>query len=401
MGRIFIPDQESFPRTADLIVVGGGIVGVTTAFAASRAGLRTAVLERRKGLGTLTTAASEECFRAQFSEPENVAMMLGSIAVFENFSDVVGIPNIDISIHQQGYLFLDDGADGPDRLKARVAHQQSIGLPDVQYLSGDEARFQFPWLGPTVTAATFRARDGWLSGHELTYGLARGSSADFLMCTEALQVIVEGSRVAGVQTSRGRISAENVVIAAGPFSGQVALTAGVELPLTIVRRQKAILSPHPLIPQDAPMTICLRTGAYWRPEVGGAALGWANPEEPGEPAERVPTDWRFPMLVLEKVAQLAPFWWEVADGLVREGVHLSAGQYTMTPDCKPIIGGHPDVEGLYLNVGYSGHGVMGSPEGGRILADVIVGTRSEEANPFGFARLTDGAALASPEQMVL
>jgi len=401
MGRIFVPDQEILPKSVDLIVVGGGIVGVTTAFAASRAGLKTVVLERRQGLGTLTTASSEECFRAQFSEPENVAMMLASIAVFEAFSEAVGIPGVDISIHQQGYLFLDDSAEGPRELAARVAHQRSIGLSDVEYLDGEQARRMFPWLGPGVTAASFRARDGWLSGHELTYGFARGSRADFLMCTEALSIGVEGGRVCDVRTNRGRIEAPRVVIAAGPFSGVVARTAGVDLPLTILRRQKAILSPHPSIPQDAPMTIDLRTGAYWRPEVGGAALGWANPEEPGEPVERVPTDWRFPMLVLEKVARLAPFWGAVADGLTRDCVHLSAGQYTVTPDSKPIIGGHPEIAGLYLNVGYSGHGIMGSPEGGRILVEVMTGCRRERDNPFTFERFAGGALQPRTETMVL
>ena len=103
MGRMLVPVEEDFPRVADVVVIGGGIVGVTTAFATSKAGLGTVVLERRRGLGTVTTAASEECFRAQFSEPENVAMMLASIDVFENFAEMVGIPDIDIGIHQQGF----------------------------------------------------------------------------------------------------------------------------------------------------------------------------------------------------------------------------------------------------------------------------------------------------------
>jgi len=401
MGKMLVPSEQDFPLVADVVVIGGGIVGVTTAFAASKAGLDIVVLERRGGLGTLTTAASEECFRAQFSEPENVTMMLASIAIFENFAEVVGIPDIDIGIHQQGYLFLSDVPDGPEKLKAQVDHQQGIGLEDVEFLDGDEARRRFPWLGPGVTAATFRGRDGWLSGHELTYGFAKGSDASYLLSTEALDIVVEGNRVRAVKTNRGRISTPRVVVASGPFAGPVARMAGVELPLTIVRRQKAILTPYMLIPQDAPMTVDLKTGAYWRPEVGGAALGWANPEEPGVPLERVPTDWMFPMLVLEKVARMSPFWWDIAEGLRRENVHLSAGQYTNTLDRKPIIGEHPDVGGLYLNLGYSGHGIMGSPDGGRRLADLMTGKAAEEENPFGFGRFVQGIAPASEEKMVI
>jgi len=174
-------------------------------------------------------------------------------------------------------------------------------------------------------------------------------------------------------------------VAAGPFAGVVARMAGVELPLTIVRRQKAILAPHALIPQDAPMTVD----------------GWANPEDPGVPLERVPTDWMFPMLVLEKVARLSPFWWDIAEGLRRESVHLSAGQYTNTLDKKPIIGEHPNVGGLYLNLGYSGHGIMGSPDGGRRLADLMTGKASEEQNPFRYERFARGVVLASQEKMVI
>jgi len=401
MGKILVPDEQSFPHRADLVVIGGGIVGVTTGFAASRAGLDTVVLERRDALGTLTTAASEECFRAQFSEPENIAMMLASIEVFEHFPEVVGIPDVDIGLHQQGYLFLSDDPNGPEELRGIVELQRSFGLEDVEFLEGVEARRRFPWLAQKVTAATHRARDGWLSGHELTYGFARGSLAQHLLRTEALDIVVEKGRVRAVETNRGAISAPRVAIAAGPFSGVVARMAGVELPLTVVRRQKAILAPHPLIPQDAPMTVVLSSGAYWRPEVGGAALGWANPEEPGVPLERVPTDWRFPMLVLEKIARLCPFWWEVAQGLKRENVHLSAGQYTNTADKKPIIGAHPDIHGLYVNVGYSGHGIMGSPDGARRLVDLLTGREKEENNAFGFGRFARRVPTESRERLVI
>ena len=85
------------------------------------------------------------------------------------------------------------------------------------------------------------------------------------------------------------------------------------------------------------MTVDLVTGAYWRPEVGGAALGWALPEEPSEPMEKVPTDWTFPAVALEGAARLVPLWEKVASTLKRENVFLSAGQYTCTPDHRYSI----------------------------------------------------------------
>jgi sarcosine oxidase subunit beta len=401
MGKIIVPDASEFPRQAEVVIIGGGILGAATAFYASRAGLEAVVLEMRDGLATLTTPASVECFRAQFSEPENVAMMKASIEVFENFSEVIGVPGYDISLHQQGYLFYTDAPEGPETLRAQIEHQQSIGLDDVEFLSGDEVRRRFPWASPKVTAATYRARDGWLSTHELTHGFAKGSAALFLLRTKATGIELGSQGVRGVETSRGHISTRTVAIAAGPFSGKVAGLAGVELPLTILRRQKVIIGQDPAIPQDAPMTIFIPSGAYWRPEVGGGALGWATPEEPGEPMEKVPTDWTFPALVLEEVSKLAPFWEEVIGRLTRDSVFLSAGQYTCTPDLKPILGPSPDVEGLFFNLGYSGHGIMGAPEGSRYVVAMITGLMSDESNPFSYQRFARKEVVISGEKMVL
>jgi len=403
MGKIIVPDASEFPSRADVVIIGGGILGTATAFYASRAGLDTVVLEMRDGLGTLTTVASEECFRAQFSEPENVAMMKASIEVFENFPEVIGLPGYDISLHQQGYLFYADAPEGPETLRARVEHQQSIGLDGVEFLSGDEVRRRFPWASPKVTAATYRARDGWLSAHELTYGFAKGSDALFLLRTKAIGIELDGQGVVGVETNRGHISTRTVVIAAGPFSGRVAKFAGLELPLTILRRQKAIIGQDSAIPQDAPMTICVPSGAYWRPEVGGAAIGWAEaiPEEPGEPLENVPTDWAFPAIVIEEISRLAPFWKEVAGRLTRDSVFPSAGHYTCTPDLKPILGPSPDVAGIFFNLGYSGHGLMAAPEGSRYVVAMITGPMSDEDNPFSYQRFARGEVVVAGEKMVL
>lgn len=401
MGRITVPQAGGLPCSADIVVIGGGIIGCATAFYATEAGFDTVVLERRDGLGTLTTAASEECFRAQFDEPENVKMMLESIAVFQDFAEVIRIPGCDIDIQQQGYLFLTAAREGAELLRKRVQQQHSIGLSDVELLNGDETRQRFPFVGPSVLAATFRAKDGWLSAHELTYGFAKGSSALFAVQTEATGIRLDARGVAAVATTRGEISTRCVVISAGPFSGVVASWAGVQLPLANLRRQKVVLGNVPLVPRDAPMTIDADTGAYWRPEVGGAALGWALPEEPSEPLESVPTDWTFPAVVLDGAARLVPFWKQVAEALTRDNVFLSAGQYTCTPDHKPIIGPCSVVPGLYFNLGYSGHGIMASPGGARLLVDLIIDPAANVENPFRYERFTEQDVHLCAERMVL
>ena len=401
MGRIIVPSDQDVPRQADLVIIGGGILGTATAFYASRAGLQTLTVERRDGLATLTTIASEECFRAQFTEPENVAMMNASIAVFENFGEHSGVPGYNISLRQQGYLFLSDRPDGPVTLRRWVERQREAGLEDVELWVEEEVRQHFPWVSDDVTAATWRANDGWLSAHELTYGYAKGSSATFLLRTEATGIKLDSLGIAGVETNRGFISTRNVVIAAGPFSGVVAEMAGVELPLTIVRRQKAIIGHDDLIPQDAPMTIDVASGAYWRPEVGGAALGWAIDEDPTAPAETVPVDWEFAAIVLNQVKQVCPFWGEIIGRLKRHNVFLSAGQYTITPDSKPILGPHPEISGLHFNLGYSGHGVMGAPEGSRMVIDMLLEKLNVADSPFRFTRFQERGKSAGAEKLVI
>jgi len=389
------------PRSADLVIVGGGILGAATAFYASRAGLKTLIVEMRDGLATLTTAASEECFRAQFSEPENVSMMLASIDVFKHFADHIGISCYDISLHQQGYLFLTDRPDGPVTLRRTWQRMRDAGLTDVELWDEVAVRRHFPWVSEDVTAATWRAGDGWLSAHEVTYGFAKASTATFLLRTEATGITLDAHGVASISTNRGPISTRRVVIAAGPFSGVVARLAGVDLPLTILRRQKAIIGQDPAIPSDAPMTIDVATGAYWRPEVGGAALGWAIDEDPSMPSENVPVDWQFAAMVLHQAKRVAPFWEGVIARLTRDNLFLSAGQYTITPDAKPILGPHPDIPGLYFNLGYSGHGVMAAPEGSRMCIDMMMGRLKPETSPFRFTRFRERAAAAGGEKLVI
>jgi len=392
--RIATPSAAEFPATADLVIVGGGIVGAATAFFACRAGLRTIVLEKRSALATLTTARSLEAFRAQFEDPADVAMMRESISVFENFAEGVGVPGHAISLHQQGYLFVSREAEGPARVAVRVAGQKAAGLDDVECLTGEEARRRFPYLAPEVTAAAFRARDGWLASHEVTYGFAHGSGARFFVETEATGFETASGRLKGVLTSRGRVDAPRCVIAAGPFSARVAAKAGVTLPVSPVRRHRAGIKTHPLIPRDAPMTVDLESGAHWRPEGPGAYLGWSRalPEEPREPQDDVPADWRFPAIVLAEVAGVSPFWEVVVEGLSKTNVTVEAGLYELTPDAKPIVGAGGGAEGLYVNTGYSGHGVMGSPAGGRLLVDLLLGRKREGENPYRLDRFARGLA---------
>jgi sarcosine oxidase subunit beta len=394
MGKVSIPTAETFPDTADAVVIGGGIVGVATAFWLSRAGLDTVLVEMRDGLSTLTTPESIESFRAQFTEPAMSELAVAGIEIFENLADVIGIPGYDIDLHHQGYLFVTDDADMVDEVAAAVETHHRLGVTDSEFLTGEEARRRFPYLSDTIVAGTFRQRDGWLSTHEATQGFAKGSGAQFLLSTKATDVLQDAHGVCGVETSRGTIATRIVVNAAGPFAGKVGHMVGLDLPLEPVRRQKVFLSQQPLVPPDAPLTIDIVRDSYWRPETGGAYIAWVDPDEPvdEDPSEDLHADPYFAAIVLDKLIHITPFWEEVAMGLKKADVHPSAGYYVYTPDDQPLIGPVPEVPGFIVNCGYWA-GVMLSPAAGKRVADLVTGKMKPEQNILRPTRYEEGIVL--------
>jgi len=393
MKQIYVPNDENFPKTADVVVIGGGIVGTATAFWLSRAGLNTVLVEMREGLSTLTTPNSVECFRAQFTEPAMSELAASSIEIYENFAEVVGVPDCNISMHQRGYLFITDEPEMLPDLQAAVQTHHDLGVIDSEYLTGNEARMRFPFLSENVLGGTFRQKDGWLSSHEATQGFARGSSACFLVKTKATGIQQDAQGICAVETDRGAIATRVVVDCAGPFAAVVGRMVGLDLPLKPVRRQKAYIAPRPQIPSNAPMCIDLGRDSYWRPETGGAFIGWVDPEEPAsEPSENLPTDRHFAAINIEKLIPLFPFWEEIATTLKGPDVMISAGQYVYTPDDQPLIGPVLDVHGFYVNCGYWA-GVMLSPAAGKRIADLVTGKMKPEDNPLRPTRYDEGIRL--------
>jgi sarcosine oxidase subunit beta len=374
------------PRAAELVIIGGGIVGAATAFHASRAGLRPVLLERRAALCTLTTPASTGAFRLQFDDREELELVRESVDLLSNFSEITGQTRYDPKLRRQGYLWCTTDPGRAGWQQDLVRKQHTWGQSDVEHLDGDEVRRRFPYVSPAVLAARYRAGDGFLDPKEITLGFAASSGADVVTGCGVTGLCVEGGRLTSVGTNRGEISTGCAVIAAGPFSGDVASLAGVELPVQAVRRHKMTMPEVPEVPQDAPMTIDDDTGAHWRPGLRGAFLLYTDPDEPpGPPAEDLPTDHGFALELLDpkspiSVARVAPFWRGVWERGSANWI-LQAGQYTMTPDHRPLLGPTP-VEGLYVNTGYSGHGVMGSAAGSRIVVDTLTGRLSPDQTPF-------------------
>ena len=274
------------PRAAELVIIGGGIVGAATAFHASRAGLRPVLLERRAALCTLTTPASTGAFRLQFDNREELELVRESVDLLSNFSEITGQTRYDPKLRRQGYLWCTTDPGRAGWQQDLVRKQHTWGQSDVEHLDGDEVRRRFPYVSPAVLAARYRAGDGFLDPKGITLGFAASSGADVVTDCGVTGLRVEGGRLTSVGTNRGEISTGCAVIAAGPFSGDVASLAGVELSVRTVRRHKMTMPEVPEVPQNAPMTIDDDTGAHWRPGLRGAFLLYTDPNEP--PARRRP-----------------------------------------------------------------------------------------------------------------
>ena len=389
------------PERADVVVIGGGIIGCATAFFAARAGLQVVVLEHRAALGTLTTPVSTGAFRLQFDNPEEIAAVREGVELFDAFAERTGLDGWDLGLRHGGYLFCSLTDATLERSRRLVGRQREWGLTDVELLSGDEARTRWPWLSAEVRGARYRAGDGWLDVKRLTAGYATAASnaaripdatssggATFVTRATVTEITRDGERVSGVRTPRGNVATDTVIVAAGPFTARVAAMAGVEVVLRPTTRQKLIVPELPSVPADAPMTIDEETAAHWRPSMRGCLALFTDADtQPSEPHDPVPIDhdWAFGLLDPASdhaLARVAPFWRDAwADGASSLHWFLQAGQYEYTPDRRPYLGPvGPD--GLHLNGGYSGHGIMAGAGGSRLVVDLLTGRADRETNPF-------------------
>ncbi|MDX6524193.1 MAG: hypothetical protein QOI17_1706 [Gaiellales bacterium] len=380
--------SSELPARAELVVIGSGIVGAATAFFASRAGMSVLLVERRRALCSLTTAVAAGGYRLQLEHREELELVGRTVQLIERFAEETGQTLHDPGMRRQGYLWLARTAEIAERQRELVERQRGWGVDGVELLSGDQTRERFPWVPPDVLQARFRQDDGLIEPKRIAMGLLEGSGAEVVTGVGVTGFQISAGRLVAVETDQGRIGCDTCVIAGGPLSELLTRAAGIDLPVSAVRRQRVLLWDVPEVPRDAPMTIDELTTTHWRPVASGAYLLYPDASEPGtDPVEQVPADPDFALRLLDPdseiaVAHTAGFWRQVWERAGSAWV-VQAGQYTMTPDQRPLIG-PTEVDGIHVNTGYSGHGVMAGPAGGEILAQLLSGARSD--NPFRLDR---------------
>lgn len=360
-------------RTAEVVIIGAGIVGSSIAYHLTEAGCKNVlVLEREAHQGKGSTGKSMGGVRAQFSTPVNIQMSLYSIPFYASFEERLGFP---CGYRPQGYLFCATAEKHMAYLRANYEKQVAMGLKDVRLISSDEIRSRFPQLrADDIIGGSFCSTDGFVDPYSamngfMTWACDHGSELWKHTAVTALERDTNG--VAGVQTTRGTVSTRKVVNAAGPWAAAVAQMAGVDLPVEPLRRMLVPTEPFDQFPHTAPMIIDMSNGFHFRPESLGFLLAWNDPEE--TPGYKTEFDSNFIEKILTRAANRVPCF----EDLPVNPKRAWAGLYEMTPDHHPILGPAPEVPGFFLANGFSGHGVMHAPATGKILSDLILTGRSD------------------------
>ena len=355
-------------ETADVVIVGGGIVGSSIAYHLTEAGCaKVLVVERETHQGKGSTGKSMGGVRAQFATPVNIQMSLYSIPFYASFDERLGHP---AGYKPQGYLFVATSERHLEYLRTNQEKQKALGLTTARMVSGDEITSRFPQLrADDVVGGSFCSTDGFVDPYSAMVGFmtrAAESGARLWRNAEVTAIHADSRGVTSVETTRGPVATRTVVNAAGPWAAQVAKLAGVDLPVEPLRRMLVPTEPFDQFPHTSPMIIDMSNGFHFRPESLGFLLAWNDPEEtPGFKTDFEPG---FIEKVLTRAAGRVPCF----ENLAVNPKRAWAGLYEMTPDHHPILGPVAAVPGLFLANGFSGHGVMHAPATGKILSDLIV-----------------------------
>ncbi len=377
--------------SADVIIIGGGIVGSSIAYHLTEAGCRDViVLERETHQGKGSTGKSMGGVRAQFSTQVNIRMSLYSIPFFAAFDEVMGHPS---GYRPQGYLFVATRQSHLEYLAENYRQQVAAGLKALCQLSpADVSRLAPELRTDDVLGGSFCPTDGFVDPHSVMTGFmlkAMERGVQLLREAEVTGIARDAHGVCGVQTSQGLLSTRTVVNAAGAWAGQVARLAGVDLPVEPLRRMLVPTEPFEKISHASPMVVDMSTGFHYRPEGRGVLLAWNDPEE--SPGFKLNFDRGFIEKVLTRGVDRVPCLEEAEVNPKRAW----AGLYEMTPDHHPVLGAVTGLPGFYLANGFSGHGVMHSPATGRILADLILKGSCDlvDTSLLGFDRFAAGRLL--------
>jgi len=356
------------PSRVDVVIVGGGVMGASTAFHLAEAGVSVALFEANE-LASGSTSKAAGGVRANFSDELNIALGARSLDLFSRFLER---PGYEIDLHRPGYLFALTKSDDVARFEKSTELQVSLGV-ESRMLSAREALKISPLLSEAgVLACSFTPNDGHCTPESVVLGYARGArkfSAVVKTGVRVKGIELADSEITAVVTSEGRVETGAVINCAGAWSPEIAKMVGLDLPVTPYRRELAITEPlgesFADLPKQFPMTIDYSTSLYWHREGKGILMGFSDSSNPpGFELKRDP-------LFAEKLGSLAE---KRAPRLLDLGIQSGwSGLYEVTPDHNAILGEYKAVSRFFYATGFSGHGFLQGPAIGEILRDLYLG----------------------------
>ncbi len=352
------------PIKANMIVIGGGVMGASSAYHLAKRGVRDIILlEKEAYFGQGATGRCAGGVRYQFTTEVNIRLSQASLPMLAGLEEETGQT---ADYRPCGYLFLLTRESDLDIFRRNVAFQNQLGVP-TQWLDGDEIRRMLPMMRlGDVLAGTIHEKDGLADPNSVVMAYinaAQRLGVETYNDCEVTGISAAGSRVQGVETATGTIECDLVVNAAGPWAGQLGKLAGVEIPITPLRRQMFTTTPLPQIPSDFPFVIDFEQSLYFHREGPGLLIGMSNPDEKPGFDQSVDPEWE--LVNMEAAAARLPL-------LEQAGVTSRwAGLYENTPDAHPVFGATP-LEGFYICAGFSGHGFMHGPIAGKLMSEIIL-----------------------------
>ena len=374
-------------RTADVVVVGGGVNGTSTAFHLAKLGVKNVVLLEQRQIAAGATGKSGSLVRMHYTNDTESRLALESLKVFQDFGNVVGS---DCGWSPVGFVQLVKH-EHRDALHRNIARQQKLGI-DTRLIDDRELRELLPGvIIDDVGGAAYEKSSGFADPNATAFGFAAAAQRMGVSVetgVKVTRVLVENGRVAGVETERERIMAPNVVLVPGAWATPLLRPLGLDLPLTPFRIQISIFRWPPGWTHRHPVVIDAVHHSWMRPEGVNATLigvelgrSGADPETYDEGVD--------PQFVRDARTTLASRLPAFADATMRGGW---AGMIMMSEDGRPIIDQFPSIPGLYGMLGDSGTSFKTSPAIGRCLAEWIAHgkPRFVDLTPFRASRFAEG-----------
>ena len=359
-----MPPTELPPR-ASVVIIGGGVMGLSTAYHLARAGVSDVVVVEKGEFGSGSTCKAAGGVRAQFSDAVNIELGLRSLRTFETFKETFGQ---EIDLHQVGYLFLLEKPEHVEAFEKNVALQNEIGVPS-RMIEVAEAKALSPLISTDgLLAAAYSPTDGHCTPESVVSGYAgaaRRAGARLVRNCSVTAIHSSGGTITEVVTEKGTIATDTVICAAGAWSKDLGAMAGVDLPVEPLRRQILTTEPMPGLAPGTPFTIDFATSFYFHGEGRGLLLGMSDPHE--TPGFKLTQSDEWLDGLGEVIARRAPAISEV--GLAAGW----AGLYEMTPDHNGLVGEAEGVSRFLYATGFSGHGFLMGPAIGEVMRDLYLG----------------------------